>query len=208
MKLNCKLNSFRTAVQHERGPRNSTLRRQMSMFYSSMDSTVEMVKSSPTTSPSQSTSPDLHRSLHGDSTPPPSSSTGRASPSPSSGLTTPPASGGGLSFRPAPLMMMNFSSPPTPPHHHQQTPVSIPSLTPPSAGVFPYSALPALHHQHHHGHHHNAAVSAAEISHHLSLLAAAQQQQQIPRPINFFCAPQPKVKRKLISAKILIFMMD
>jgi hypothetical protein len=84
-------------------------------------------------------------------------------------------------------MMMNFSSPPTPPHH-QQIPVSIPSLTPPAG--FPYSALPLHHHQQQQ--HHSGGVSAAEISHHFQSLLAAQQQQP-PRPINFYCAPQPKV---------------
>ncbi|EFX89201.1 tailless-like protein, partial [Daphnia pulex] len=63
------------AVQHERGPRNSTLRRQMSMFYSMKGST--------------SSSPENNNGSTADADSPPPS-TGRASPLMPSGMTTPP----------------------------------------------------------------------------------------------------------------------
>lgn len=87
-------NSFhleRTAVQHERGPRNSTLRRQMSMFYSSPNN-----KSSASENGGDDNSP-----------PPSVTSAGRPTPSPTSGLTTPPAS-----FHHIPSMPSQSSPPP------------------------------------------------------------------------------------------------
>lgn len=97
-----------TAVQHERGPRNSTLRRQMSMFYSMKGST--------------SSSPENNGSADADSPPP---STGRASPLMPSGMTTPPTT----LFRPPQL---GAFSPPVTSTPTSSTVLSV-STSPPSS---------------------------------------------------------------------------
>lgn len=113
------------AVQHERGPRNSTLRRQMSMYYS--------MKGSTSSSPENNGSPDA------DSPPP---STGRASPLMPSGMTTPPTT----MFRPPQL---GTFSPPVTSTPTSSTVLSVSTSPPSSLLGCPTDNAHLSHHQQH-----------------------------------------------------------
>ncbi|XP_046654385.1 nuclear receptor subfamily 2 group E member 1-like [Daphnia pulicaria] len=158
------------AVQHERGPRNSTLRRQMSMFYSMKGST--------------SSSPENNNGSAADADSPPPS-TGRASPLMPSGMTTPPSSSTSIPmFRP---QQMGAFSPPATSTPTSNTVLSV-SSSPPSSLL---NCPTADHHHHHHLSHHLTLaerMSMSLLSHHAA------------RPMNLLCAPQPKYPHEMFNA--------